>query len=103
MFFFYVGLHVTLYSLLAPFAVRKGVVFREWDVFSGDDPRKWYPDDGGWGFHVASTVSEWVCAAAFNFFMLTLVDEFKSISMDPPQVKKCCLGGSMVEKGWRIL
>lgn len=54
--------------------------------FDGDNPRKWYPGDGGWGFHVASTVSEWVCAAAFNFFMLTLVDEFKSISMDPPQV-----------------
>ncbi|KAK4319633.1 hypothetical protein Pmani_009418 [Petrolisthes manimaculis] len=54
--------------------------------FHGNNPRKWYPEDGGWGFHVASTVSEWVCATAFNFFMLTLVDEFKSISIDPPQV-----------------
>ncbi|XP_042240364.1 DNA damage-regulated autophagy modulator protein 2-like [Homarus americanus] len=54
--------------------------------FQGKEPTKWYPEDGGWGFHVASTVSEWVCAASFNLFMLTLVDEFKCISMDPPQV-----------------
>lgn len=56
-------------------------------IITGDDPTKWYPKDGGWAFHVASTVSEWVCAGAFNIFMLTLVDEFKCISMDPPQVR----------------
>ncbi|XP_066944363.1 DNA damage-regulated autophagy modulator protein 2 [Macrobrachium rosenbergii] len=54
--------------------------------FNGNDPTKWYPKDGGWGFHVASTASEWICAASFSIFMLTLVDEFKTISMDPPQV-----------------
>ncbi|XP_071551080.1 DNA damage-regulated autophagy modulator protein 2-like isoform X2 [Panulirus ornatus] len=54
--------------------------------FNGSDPTNWYPKDGGWGFHVASTVSEWVCAGTFNIFMLTLVDEFKNITMDPPQV-----------------
>ncbi|KAK7076725.1 DNA damage-regulated autophagy modulator protein [Halocaridina rubra] len=54
--------------------------------FHGDDPTKWYPKDGGWVFHVTSTVSEWICAAAFSIFMLTLVDEFKTITMDPPQV-----------------
>ncbi|XP_076068255.1 DNA damage-regulated autophagy modulator protein 2 isoform X1 [Oratosquilla oratoria] len=55
-------------------------------LFEGDNPTKWKPEDKGWGFHVASTASEWVCAAAFDLFMLTLVDEFKGISMDPPQV-----------------
>lgn len=57
----------------------------------GDDPTKWYPKDGGWAFHVASTVSEWVCAISFSVFMLTLVDEFKCISMDPPQVSCLCM------------
>ena len=37
-------------------------------------------------YHVISTVSEWICAAAFDIFMLTLVPEFKSISMERPQV-----------------
>ena len=54
--------------------------------YLGDDRTKWYPSNGGWVFHVVSSASEWVCAAAFDIFMLTLVDEFKGITMDPPQV-----------------
>lgn len=55
-------------------------------LFKGDDATKWYPGDGGWVLHVVSTSSEWVCATCFSLFMLTLVDEFKLISMDHPQV-----------------
>ncbi|MCL4124652.1 UNVERIFIED_CONTAM: hypothetical protein GTU68_042268 [Idotea baltica] len=54
--------------------------------YHGSNPRKWYPDDGGWPFHVVSTASEWICASTFNIFMLTLVEEFKGLSMEAPQV-----------------
>ncbi|KAB7495794.1 DNA damage-regulated autophagy modulator protein 2 [Armadillidium nasatum] len=54
--------------------------------YNGNNPRKWFPGDGGWQCHVISTASEWICATAFNIFMLTLVDEFKSLSVESPQV-----------------
>jgi len=50
------------------------------------DPTKWYPSNGGWFYHVVSTASEWICAATFAIFMLTLVPEFKNLNIDNPQV-----------------
>ncbi|ELU15811.1 hypothetical protein CAPTEDRAFT_183312 [Capitella teleta] len=55
--------------------------------FHGNDPRKWYPSDGGWSEHLVSTVSEWLMAIAMLMFFLTFVGEFKSIHVgEPPLV-----------------
>ncbi|KAF2366263.1 Frag1/DRAM/Sfk1 [Trinorchestia longiramus] len=55
-------------------------------LFDGTNARKWYPSNGGWTYHVVSTASEWICASTFAIFMLTLVPEFKTVSMDSPQI-----------------
>ncbi|GFG32451.1 hypothetical protein Cfor_04301, partial [Coptotermes formosanus] len=53
--------------------------------FHGKDPRKWYPEDGGWEMHVASTVSEWIVATSFCVYILSFVQEFRAISIEEPQ------------------
>ncbi|CRL03758.1 CLUMA_CG016242, isoform A [Clunio marinus] len=55
-------------------------------LFEGSDPRHWYPSDGGWRFHVASSVSEWIVATIFSFYILTFTDEFRYIKFDHPEV-----------------
>ena len=54
--------------------------------FLGDDPRKWYPNNGGWELHVASTISEWIIAICFCIYILTFYSEFSEISFSHPQV-----------------
>ena len=56
-------------------------------IISGDDPRKWYPKDGGWEMHVVSTVSEWIVATSFCVYILSFVQEFRTISIEEPQVR----------------
>lgn len=53
-------------------------------LFIGPNPRKWYPSDGGWGFHVASSIGEWILATAFSFYILSFTDEFRILSFDHP-------------------
>ena len=53
---------------------------------AGKDPRKWYPEDGGWEMHVASTVSEWIVATSFCVYILSFVQEFRAINIEEPQV-----------------
>uniref|UniRef100_A0A182TX38 CWH43-like N-terminal domain-containing protein n=1 Tax=Anopheles melas TaxID=34690 RepID=A0A182TX38_9DIPT len=53
-------------------------------LFRGTDPRKWYPSDGGWEYHVASSISEWIVATAFCFYVLTFTDEFRTMQLDHP-------------------
>lgn len=55
-------------------------------LFNGTDPRKWYPSDGGWEYHVASSISEWIVATAFCFYILTFTDEFRVMQLDHPPV-----------------
>eukprot|EP00092_Neocalanus_flemingeri_P049351 GFUD01056683.1.p1 GENE.GFUD01056683.1~~GFUD01056683.1.p1 ORF type:complete len:283 (+),score=83.60 GFUD01056683.1:53-901(+) len=54
--------------------------------YHGADPTKWDPDDGGWSWHVVSTVSEWVMALALDLTLLSLVLEFKKIGLDEPRI-----------------
>ncbi|KAG5677837.1 hypothetical protein PVAND_007559 [Polypedilum vanderplanki] len=54
--------------------------------FNGQDPRHWYPSDGGFRYHVASSVSEWIVATIFSFFILSYTDEFKYINFEHPQI-----------------
>lgn len=55
-------------------------------LFEGQDPRKWYPSDGGWKYHVASSISEWIVATIFCFYILSFTDEFKLLSFDHPPI-----------------
>jgi len=55
-------------------------------LFDGTDPRHWYPSDGGWRFHVASSISEWIVATIFSFYILTFADEFRYIQFDHPEI-----------------
>lgn len=45
-----------------------------------------YPSDGGWEYHVASSISEWIVATIFCFYILTFTDEFRVIKMHHPQI-----------------
>lgn len=55
-------------------------------LFEGTNPRKWYPSDGGWKYHVASSIAEWTVATIFSFFILSFTDEFRDISFDHPPI-----------------
>lgn len=53
-------------------------------LFNGSNPRKWFPSDGGWAYHVASSIGEWIVATMFCFYIITFTDEFKFIGFDHP-------------------
>lgn len=55
-------------------------------LFEGNNPRKWYPSDGGWRYHVASSISEWIVSTIFSFFILSFTDEFRDIMFDHPPI-----------------
>lgn len=42
--------------------------------------------DGGWRYHVASSVSEWIVATIFSFYILSFTDEFKFIQFEHPEI-----------------
>lgn len=42
--------------------------------------------DGGWRYHVASSISEWIVATIFSFYILSFTDEFKYIDFDHPEI-----------------
>lgn len=54
--------------------------------YDGKDPRHWYPSDGGWLFHVISSVSEWIVATAFSFYILSFTPEFRDVHIEHPKV-----------------
>lgn len=45
-----------------------------------------YPSDGGWEYHVASSISEWIVATIFCFYILSFTEEFRAIKMHHPVV-----------------
>lgn len=53
---------------------------------AGTNPRKWYREDGGWELHVASTITEWLCAGAFAVYILTFSEEFRDVKVIHPKV-----------------
>ncbi|EZA56521.1 DNA damage-regulated autophagy modulator protein [Ooceraea biroi] len=55
-------------------------------AYKGTNPRKWYKEDGGWELHVASTITEWLCAMAFCAYILTFTEEFRDIRISPPKI-----------------
>lgn len=48
---------------------------------------KWGPDDPGWAWHLAATISEWCLAGCVALFVLTYYSDFKRLTLHPPTVK----------------
>lgn len=55
-------------------------------AYKGTNPRKWYREDGGWELHVASTITEWLCAGAFAVYILTFSEEFRDVKVIHPKI-----------------
>lgn len=53
--------------------------------FHGTDTTNWKPDDGGYVYHVISSVAEWISAMAIDFFILSFAHEFKFMSISSPK------------------
>ncbi|KAJ8977606.1 hypothetical protein NQ317_011778 [Molorchus minor] len=52
-----------------------------------DDITKWSKDDGGYDFHLVSTITEWIMAVTFQFFLASFTSEFKLIQFSEPEIK----------------
>lgn len=53
--------------------------------FHGTDTTNWKPSDGGYLYHVISSVCEWISAMAIDFFLLSFAHEFKFMSISSPK------------------
>ncbi|XP_038053064.1 DNA damage-regulated autophagy modulator protein 2-like isoform X3 [Patiria miniata] len=62
-----------------------GLANSQW---KGEDLRKWLPEDGGFGLHVASTVSEWIMAIAFLFYFFSYIKDFQKVEL-AAEVRRC--------------
>lgn len=55
-------------------------------VLLGKDVTKWSEKDGGYDFHLASTITEWIIAISLMGFLLTYADGFRKVAFDEPTV-----------------
>lgn len=53
--------------------------------FHGTDTTNWKPGDGGYIFHLISSICEWISALSIDFFILSFVHEFKLMSISSPK------------------
>lgn len=53
--------------------------------FHGTDTTNWKPNDGGYLYHVISSICEWISALAIDFFILSFAHEFKFMSISSPK------------------
>jgi len=75
-----------LYKTLSLNISKFNVLIQNLMYYAGNDYKKWLPADGGWGWHVASTICEWVLAIVYCAFLLTFVPEFRLINFEDPIV-----------------
>lgn len=54
-------------------------------LFHGEDFTKWRPEDGGYLYHVISSICEWISALAIDFYILSFAHEFKFMSISSPK------------------
>lgn len=54
--------------------------------YHGNNPRKWRKEDGGFWFHIASAVAEWILALCIDLFIATFIREMRKISITSPKV-----------------
>lgn len=57
-------------------------------IFKGEDIKKWTKHDGGWTYHLISTISEWSCALAICIYIISFTNEFRELQLTFPKVKK---------------
>lgn len=55
------------------------------NYFHGKDVTKWQPEDGGYLYHVISSICEWISALAVDFYILSFAHEFKFMSISSPK------------------
>ncbi|KAF5286397.1 hypothetical protein FQA39_LY16317 [Lamprigera yunnana] len=55
--------------------------------FKGEDPTKWNKNDGGFNFHIVSTITEWINAFGIVGFILSFTPDLKNISFEEPQIQ----------------
>lgn len=53
--------------------------------FHGTDTTNWRPEDGGYIYHVISSVCEWISAMSIDFYILSFAHEFKFMSISSPK------------------
>lgn len=53
--------------------------------FHGTDTTNWKPSDGGYLYHVISSICEWISALSIDFFILSFAHEFKFMSISSPK------------------
>lgn len=63
-------------SIFGPISIR---------YFHGTDTTNWKPEDGGYAFHVISSICEWISAMSIDFFILSFAHEFKFMSISSPK------------------
>lgn len=71
--------------------------------YKGQNPRKWYPEDGGWELHVASTISEWIVAICFCIYILTFYSEFSEISFSHPKILLKSSENALLEESEEVI
>lgn len=58
--------------------------------FSGDNPRLWEPEHGGYALHLISTFSEWFLVFSYSVYVSTFYWEFRNVNVKLPPVKVKC-------------
>lgn len=66
----------TISSVFGPISIK---------YFHGTDTTNWKPTDGGYIYHVISSICEWISALAIDFFILSFAHEFKFMSISSPK------------------
>lgn len=56
-------------------------------VFLGEDITKWNKEDGGYDFHLTSTVTEWIVVFCMMSFIVSFAQELRTIQFEEPSIK----------------
>ncbi|KAB0801643.1 hypothetical protein PPYR_03829 [Photinus pyralis] len=57
--------------------------------FQGRDVTKWTKTDGGYYWHISSTINEWILAVSFLTFISSFSWEFRHIDIHEPEIDIC--------------
>lgn len=55
--------------------------------FKGEDITKWNKEDGGYDFHLTSTVTEWIVVFCMMSFIVSFAQELRTIQFEEPSIK----------------
>ncbi|OQV16305.1 putative DNA damage-regulated autophagy modulator protein 1 [Hypsibius exemplaris] len=66
--------------------VTIAVAYHFYKPLDGRTPVNWTPADGGWEWHTASAISEWIVAFTEILFFATYTKEFRRFRLDFPKL-----------------